>query len=499
VSNWTALAVASVIGFFLSPFVVQRLGDSGYGVWILMASLTGYLGLLDLGVRGAVTRYVARFHARSSHREASDVVSSALAIFCIVGVVVIALAFSLAEPIVSAFQIPQVHRVEAKFVLILAGLGVAVTLISGVFGGVVAGLQRFVWQNVVEIAAAVLRAILTVVVLLQGKGLVGLAVVHLCLTTLTGLAYAYASLRLYPGLRIRFSRLSLPKTRLILSFGAFSILLDLARYLILYTDSVVIGSFQPIASVTFFAIAANLVTYSRSLILGISTTLLPMASAIEAAGQRPELQQLLLKASRYATLVILPLAITFLLRGRSFIGLWMGASYGTPSGDVLWILSWALMFMASSQVGTSTMLGIGRHRALVPVAAGEALCNLALSIWLVRHWGIIGVAWGTTVPSMAISLIFWPWYVHAVLGVSMSDFVRSAWLRPALAMAPFAGMTAIVQHFWSAHDLLMFFLQVTLLLPIAVMGAWIFALEPPERRHFSERLLRPLLAWHLRA
>jgi O-antigen/teichoic acid export membrane protein len=235
------------------------------------------------------------------------------------------------------------------------------------------------------------------------------------------------------------------------------------------------------------------------MILGISTTLLPKASAIEAAGQRPELQQLLLRASRYATLVILPIAVTFLLRGHSFIALWMGASYATPSGDVLWILSWALVFMASSQVGTSTMLGIGKHRALVPVAAGEALCNLALSLWLVRHWGITGVAWGTTIPSLTTSLIFWPSYVHAVLGVSIPDFVRSVWLRPALAIAPFAGMTAIVQRFWNAHSLLVFFLQVAVLIPIALVGAWTLALDPSERRHFSERFLRPLFARHLRA
>jgi hypothetical protein len=66
---------------------------------------------------------------------------------------------------------------------------------------------------------------------------------------------------------------------------------------------------------------------------------------------------LLLKAVRFATLVIMPIALTFLLRGSSFIRLWMGQQYAGPSGHVLWILALALMFMASDQISVSTMLG----------------------------------------------------------------------------------------------------------------------------------------------
>lgn len=492
-SNWIGIVVASVIGFFLSPFVVERLGDSGYGVWTLVASLTGYLGLLDLGVRGAVTRYVARLHAQSNHEEASGVVSSALAIFGVAGVSVIILALSFSKLIVSAFQIPETHITDARTVLVLSGLGMALALVSGVFGGVVAGLQRFDWQNAVEISSAILRAIVIIIVLSMGKGLVGLAVVHVIFIFATGLAYVFASSRLYPGLMIHFSRCRLSTIKLILSFGAFSILLDFARYLILYTDSVVIGAFLPIASLTFFAIAANLVSYSRSLVLGISTTLLPMASAMEAGGRRRELQQLLLKATRYATLVVLPIAVTFLLRGHSFVGLWMGEEYAKPSGDVLRVLSLALIFMATARVGTSTMLGIGRHKALVPVALSEALCNLALSIWLVRKWGIDGVAWGTAIPSLAIGLIFWPWYVRRILDVSVVDFVRSTWVRPALAIVPFAVMTSVVQRYWNAHGLFVFFLQVGVLLPVAFWGAWVFALERSDRQQLWAKMMRPLL------
>src|SRR5207249_1908173 len=87
-SNWAGFICSSIISFFLSPFVVHHLGNSAYGIWILMGSLTGYLGLLNLGVRGAVTKYVAQLHAeakedRKSTRLNSSHVSISYAVFCL--------------------------------------------------------------------------------------------------------------------------------------------------------------------------------------------------------------------------------------------------------------------------------------------------------------------------------------------------------------------------------------------------------------------------------
>src|SRR5712692_3971909 len=88
-SNWGSYVIAMAINFFLSPYLVHHLGNTGYGVWTLILSLTGYLGLLDLGVRGAVTRYLAKFHTEADHEKASHVASSAMLIFSLAGLLAI--------------------------------------------------------------------------------------------------------------------------------------------------------------------------------------------------------------------------------------------------------------------------------------------------------------------------------------------------------------------------------------------------------------------------
>src|ERR1700730_16315922 len=76
-SNWATYLLSGAVSFFLSPFIVRHLGNSAYGVWVLLVSLTGYLGFLDLGIRGAVTRYVAKFYSEKAHEQACFTFSSA--------------------------------------------------------------------------------------------------------------------------------------------------------------------------------------------------------------------------------------------------------------------------------------------------------------------------------------------------------------------------------------------------------------------------------------
>lgn len=487
-SNWAAFVFSSIVIFFLSPFVVRHLGNSAYGIWVLIASLTGYMGLMDLGVRGAVTRYIAKFYAESLPEEASRVVSSALLIFAVAGALAISGSGILALTVVRLFHIPQEYQTTVRLILLVGGLNVAVSLISGVFGGVLVGLQRFDLTNLIEVLVTALRALAIVFALANGNGLVALAFIHLIFSMATGLISASLAFELYPGLRVRFKNCDRTHLRLIFSFGAYSFLLQLSWRLILYSDSVVIGVFLPVSAVTFFAIAGNLANYSRDLISGISTTASPAASSLQAQGNETALKKLVLHACRYATVVFLPIGLTFMLRGKTFIGLWMGPEYAERSGGVLWILALAMLFGAGNQVASATMVGLAKHKALVPVAIAEALLNIGLSIALIRPMGILGVAWGTTVPNLVTGLLFWPWYVRHTVGIPIWSYVLSTWVRPGVAAVPFALLTFAVERLWPAPNLPLFFTQIVMVMPVALLAAWYLCIPNVDRENYARKL-----------
>lgn len=491
-SNWGAYVIAMGVNFFLSLYVVHHLGNVGYGVWTLILSLTGYLGLLDLGVRGAVTRYVAKFYTEADHKKSSEVASSAIVIFASAGVIAILISIIFAAFVIGHMHVPSQFLNAARLVLILTGFSIAISLVNGVFGGILVGLQRFDLTNSIEVGINVLRAAAIVAVLHLGFGIVTLACVQLAFTLARWVANVALARALYPELRIRLSEADRAGVRLIFSFSAFSFLLHVSGSLIYASDNVVIGAYLPVAAVTFYVIGGNLVEYTRTLVSGISQTMTPLASSLEAKRDPAALQRLVLLSSRSASMVILPIICTFLLRGSTFIGLWMGPQYADRSGKVLWLLSLTVMFWAGNSAIGGIFLGLSKHKPLVPALLAEGVCNLALSIYLVQRIGILGVAWGTVIPSLGSSLIFWPWYIRRTLGIQPYTYIVSSWIRPWISLLPFLAGTYAMKMYWPATGLLLFFIQVTIVLPLVLPGYWLICLDQSQRELCSSKISQTL-------
>jgi len=493
-SNWGSYAVAMGVNFFLSPYVVHHLGNTGYGVWTLILSLTGYLGLLDLGIRGAVTRYIAKFHTQGDHSNASQMASSAMVIFGTAGIIAIAASFIFALYVIHRFPIPVQYLIAARVVVMLTGLSVATSLVNGVFGGALVGLQRFDLTNSIEVGINFLRAATIVLVLHLGFGVFALACIQLAFTLTRWFANMALAHFLYPELKIRLSLARRAGVMLILSYSVFSFLLQISSSLIYLSDNMVIGAYASVALVTFYAIGGNLIEYTRTVVTSISQTMTPLTSSIEAENDQERLRRAVLLGGAAGTMVMLPIAVTFMLRGASFIGLWMGPQYTQLSGKVLWVLSLTLLFWAANAVTAGSLLGVSKHKWLVPATAVEGICNLALSIHWVKTMGIVGVAWGTVVPSVASHALFWPWYIRRSFGIRPLTYISSVWVRPAIAILPFAAGSYAVERYAHPAHLLVFFLQVALVLPLAAIGYWLVCLDRPQRescsRQFSQSFER---------
>src|SRR5262249_52031544 len=159
-----------------------------------------------------------------------------------------------------------------------AGFNVGVSLVGGVFGGVVVALQRFDLINLTDVITSALSALTIVIALSSGRGLITLATLNLSFATGAALVYAAIASRLYPELKIRFAECDRSRLGLIFSFSVYAFVLQVSQNLIFYTDSMVIAASLPVSFVAIFAIGGNLAAYARSLISGISTTMTPRAS-----------------------------------------------------------------------------------------------------------------------------------------------------------------------------------------------------------------------------
>jgi O-antigen/teichoic acid export membrane protein len=465
-SNWFGTAATLAAGFFLSPFVVHRLGNAAYGVWILAVFSVNYLLLFDMGMRSSVLRYVSQGHTIEDHQSASDVISAVLWIRLVISAVVLLCSGILAALFPILFKVPASLVAQGRVAVLIIGFSTAVAMAFGVFGGVVSALNRYDLHNLAVLAQLAIRVTGTITVLLAGRGIVAIAVCELVATLVRYPLVAFISSRIYPDLRISLKTPSRDVLRKVWSYSAYAFLLTVAGQLVYQTDNLVVGAFVSAAAVTFYSIGNSLCSYTRSIAESMTGTFTPAASTYESAGNTASLRALYVNGTRLVIAVSSAILIPLLVRGSTFIGLWMGPQYAHTSGMVLAILALALFFALSNSTASAIAWGIEKHKKVAKWAIFEAAANLTLSVILAIKIGIYGVAIGTLVPSLVIHLVFWPRYIRQLVGVSPVQVYRDIWSPVYLCVIPYALASYFVDWLFPPKSIVLFAVQTLSLLPI---------------------------------
>jgi O-antigen/teichoic acid export membrane protein len=476
--NWVAMAVAMVVPFFLTPFVIRNLGVTAYGIWILAVSTVSYLNILDMGLRSAVIRFVSKAVAQEKLEDATSAIGAALWVRVLISLGVALLSIALAAAFPHLFKIPPDLQRAAQITVLMCALGIAITLISGVFGAVLAAAHRFDVLSEISAVQTLARAGGVVLILTSGHGLVALAYWELAVSVLGGLTTCAFALKIFPPCRVRVARPDVVLLKSIWSYSLTTFIFIIAVQIIISTDNLVVGAFVSVSMVAFYSIGGSLMSYSSQVVSAVSTTFTPMASALEAGGKLESLQSLLLRGTQATLGIALPISLALLFRGKTFIGLWMGSQYSEISGTVLQILIISQFFGIADSTAGSIMMAIDKHKPVAKWAVIEAVLNLSLTVVLVKTLGLYGVAWGTSIAMAFVHLVFYPRYVSKVLDIPIRRFLWEGWTKITLCSIPFAIICVITDRYWHASNIAIFFGQVIVTLPIyAVCVAAVFRSE----------------------
>ena len=494
-ANWGGFLITAVVSFFLSPYIVGKLGATSYGVWALIGSFVGYLGLLDLGVRSAVTKFIASCHSAGDHKGASDMKSAAVLVFTVAGLLAVILAAGISPFAEQMFSIPPDLEETAQVIILVSGANIGVSIITGVYGGILAARHRFDLLNIINVILVGVRSTAVVFALKAGQGITTLATIQLLSSIVQLMLTHILSRKVYreavTSIPQAFSTENIKK---LLSFGLTTSMIHILGAIAHNSSLILIGSLLPVAMVTYYSISQSLAEYARTLMSGISQTVTPLVGAMEGAGQIDSIKHVLIDGTRYASLATLPIIATFIVRGESFISLWMGEEYGQLSGQILTILSVALWAMAGYQICTTVMIGLGKHKGMVPIFAVEAVGNIGLSIILIREIGVLGGAWGALIPRLFVALVLCVFYAKTVLHISIREYYINSIARPIMAILPFIAVSYAIEIAWPASNLAVFFLQVALAIPAAILGSWIFGLNAKERMKYVTNIKHRVLA-----
>jgi O-antigen/teichoic acid export membrane protein len=207
ISNFVATVVPSLIAIFAVRVLVGQLGPSRFGVLSLAWSFIGAVGLLDLGIGRALTRFLAARTETDEGRESAVVWTSLAALF-LIGTVGAVVGWIVSGPVARLFVhddwslLPETSRA-----LRVMSISVPLVLLSSGLQGILEAFSRFELRNAIAIPLAILNLLVPVVLLKFGAELPmmlgGLVVLRLLATGF----FLLASVQVLTSMRVlRFTR-----------------------------------------------------------------------------------------------------------------------------------------------------------------------------------------------------------------------------------------------------------------------------------------------------
>lgn len=423
--RYATLSTELLLGLVMLPFNTRFLGPSEYGLWMLAASLVAYFPVLDLGYGGAMERFVAYYRARRNAAAINEIASTLVIVFSSIGLVAFAAICALAFNLGRWFDLDPRQAHNGAMVTILVGLQFASGLPFAIYGAVVNGFQRQYLNAVVGAAVGIAVAIVNVVVLLAGGGLVEL-VGAMTVTRMLGLiAYRLNAYRVFPLLKTRLSLFRLARLKEVSRFSVYMLIQDASVKANYATDPIVIAAALGTGAVAVWTVAQRLADVVFQLTNQLNHVLFPIVVDADSAQRDDRLRELLVQGTRLSLATVLPVAGALALLAQPVVVGWTGPGFESAA-RIVEVLAVVAIVRVGSWTASTVLQGGGHHRLLALTNAVAATVNIGLSILLIRRYGLPGVAFATLIPVATRALLVIVPVACRRVGVSVPRFAVAA-------------------------------------------------------------------------
>ena len=121
-SGYAAFAANTVFSLVSVPLALHYLSKAEFGLWALTTQIAGFIGLVDLGMAGAISRIIIDYKEDRASGDYGSVIKTGFLVNAAQGIVVLLLSLACAWLLVPWLEIGP--ELEHNFRWLLAGQGV---------------------------------------------------------------------------------------------------------------------------------------------------------------------------------------------------------------------------------------------------------------------------------------------------------------------------------------------------------------------------------------
>lgn len=435
VLSYIIVALTTLTGLLYTPYMLRSLGQSEFGLYMMIGSVVGYISILDLGMHNTIYRFVSKFQVKKDNYEQENFLAVIFIIYGIISLLVLAIGAVLASnlDIIFARSLSNDDIEKARLMLIILVLNLAVSLPLGAFQFIVNGYGKFIFTNSVIIIRIILRTVTFVGVLYLGYKSLAIVLVDTFFNLFMGIMYlSYSFIKL--KVKIKLYSLNKEIIKRIFNYSFFVFLLAIVNQLFWPIGQVVLGVISSTEAVAVYALAISLTAYYKQVAMAISGLFMPKVSMLVETGADSErLTDLMVKVGRVQFTVLGLVLAGFIVLGKEFILLWAGEGYE----QVYWI---SILIFIPLTVPMIQNLGgtILKAMDLVSFVAKLYLLmtviNIFTSVLLGRVLDAVGVGIATSISIIIFQVVLINIYYSKVVKLNIKRFFKETFKGLLLTM-----------------------------------------------------------------
>ncbi len=395
-----SIALTAVV---VPPVLARTLSPLDFGAWVLILQIAGYVKVLDLGMQGAVGRYVAYYLARCDALSARQFASTAICLLFLAATLGATAILVAAENLRLLFpQMPLPLFNSAKLAMALVGVTVSIGLPASVFRGILVGIERNELVTRIAAPSALMMCGGLIIVAVARANVIDLALVYSIITLATyGLYWVtadkYGHLKLGASL---FRRALATET---ISYCSTTVIWSAAMLFVSGLDVALVGrlDFRRVAVYAACVAPITILAGAQNAMFG---PMLQVGARYLAQGAMFRLKALLERATRISVLLNLAYVVPLFLFSHAILKLWLGPQYAKQGTLILRLLLIGQAIRLIATPYANLLLAIGQHHRtrVAPIVEGTA--NFTSALLLGMKFGAVGVAGAAIIGSVAAQL-----------------------------------------------------------------------------------------------
>lgn len=487
--SYLTLMLTNIIGLMLTPYIIKNLGDSEYGLYILIGGIIGYLTILDLGLNNAIVRYVSIYRAKNDKQGEEVFLGITMFIYFVISLIVIFVCslmyFNIESIFSKSLTISELEKVKKMFFILIINLSISIP--GGTFNAICIAYQKFVFSRTVNIVKLMLRSLLIFLVLKYGGDSFSLVIIDTIMTlTVILITFIYVKNRLNISFKLTKS-IDTTLLKEIFAYSIWTFIFSIVIQLQWNTGQIILGIQKNTEIVAVYGLGIILAGYYSVFASSINTMLLPKASnmSVDIATDSKKYTDEMIKIGRINLFVLLFILSGFFLFGEFFIKLWVGDFYLKS-----WIIAIIIMASLTLQIvqafGNIILDAMKKTKFKSLLTLFTITASLLFSYYFSNKFSIYGVVIPLAI-AIFINSIILNIYYNKVFGLENKRFFVTVFYKPLLVVSI---LTAIVSFFIKSLKVDSWIVLITLIVfySLFFIVAIYLIMNEQERRHIKLRI-----------